>query len=89
MTTTPMTMKESFVRRFANMYVEGFRSMTIGRKLWLLILVKLFLFFAVLKLFFFPDILERDYNTDAERADAVRQHLAAPADNNTIEKFKQ
>lgn len=82
-------MNESFIRRFTSMYVEGFRSMTIGRKLWLLILVKLFLFFAVLKLFFFPDILKRDYDTDADRADAVRQHLAAPADDNTTEKYKQ
>ena len=58
-----------------SMYVEGFRQMTVGRKLWLLILVKLFIFFAILKLFFFPDILSRDYDTDAERAEAVRESL--------------
>ncbi len=72
-------MRESLCHRIASMYVEGFRNMTIGRGLWVLILVKLFLFFVVLKLFFFPDILKRDYDTDAERAAAVRQHLAAPA----------
>lgn len=72
-------MKESLCHRIASMYVDGFRNMTIGRGLWVLILVKLFLFFAVLKLFFFPDILKRNYDTDAERAAAVRQHLAAPS----------
>lgn len=56
-------------------YVEGFRSMTVGRKLWLLILIKLFVLFFVFKLFFFPDILSRDYDTDRERADAVRSSL--------------
>lgn len=57
------------------MYVEGFRSMTIGRTLWAIILLKLFIMFFVLKLFFFPNILEKNYNTDAERASAVRHNL--------------
>ena len=55
--------------------MEGFRSMTLGKKLWMLILIKLFILFFVFKLFFFPDILSRDYDTDAERAEAVRESL--------------
>lgn len=39
-------------------YLEGFRSMTLGRTLWLIILIKLFIMFFVLKLFFFPDFLD-------------------------------
>lgn len=38
-----------------NFYLEGFRSMTLGRTLWLIILVKLFIMFFILKIFFFPD----------------------------------
>lgn len=38
-------------------YADGFRSMTLGRTLWAIILVKLFIMFAVLRLFFFPDLL--------------------------------
>ena len=30
-----------------NFYVEGFRSMTLGRTLWLIILVKLFIMFFI------------------------------------------
>lgn len=56
-------------------YVEGFRSMTVGRKLWLLILIKLFIIFFVFKLFFFPDLLSRDYDNDTDRAEAVRTTL--------------
>ena len=40
-----------------NFYLEGFRSMTLGRTLWLIILVKLFIMFFILKIFFFPDFL--------------------------------
>lgn len=56
-------------------YYDGFRQMTVGRTLWILILVKLFVIFAVLRLFFFPDILSRDYDTDEERANHVRKEL--------------
>lgn len=56
-------------------YLDGFRSMTVGRKLWALILIKLFILFAVMKIFFFPDLLKRDYDNDDERASAVRTSL--------------
>lgn len=56
-------------------YAEGFRNMTVGRSLWLIILIKLFIMFAILKVFFFPDRLATGYDNDAERADAVRNAL--------------
>lgn len=62
-------------RSIWSMYYDGFRNMTVGRWLWAIILVKLAILFLVFKLFFFPDILQRDYDTDAERADAVRTNL--------------
>lgn len=66
---------KSMLGRVWNFYIEGFRSMTIGRKLWAIIIVKLVVLFLVLKLFFFPDILQERYDSDAERADAVRNNL--------------
>ena len=65
----------SLPARVLRFYIEGFRSMTIGRKLWALIIIKLAFIFLIMKMFFFPDILSRDYDTDAERADAVRESL--------------
>jgi flagellar basal body-associated protein FliL len=66
----------SVVKRIYLFYYEGFRSMTVGKSLWALIIVKLFLFFVVLKLFFFPNILKTSYDTDEERAAAVRTALS-------------
>ena len=57
------------------MYADGFRQMTVGKRLWALILIKLAIIFLVLKVFFFPDILERDYADDTSRAQAVRATL--------------
>lgn len=67
-----------FWRRVVDLYVDGFRSMTVGRKLWMLIIIKLIFIFGVMKLFFFPDLLSRDYDNDTDRADAVRSSLCTP-----------
>jgi len=64
------------IERIVRFYVDGFRSMTVGRTLWAIILVKLFVIFAVLKLFFFPDFLAG--KSDEERSRHVMAELAAP-----------
>ena len=70
-----MAQSMSFFRRVADLYVDGFRSMTVGRSLWAMIIIKLIIIFAILKVFFFPDILGTRYDTDEDRAAAVRQSL--------------
>ena len=52
--------------------------MTWGRKLWRIILIKLFIMFAVLRLFFFPDLLKRDFKSDEERATHVLEQMTHP-----------
>ncbi len=67
--------KQSMIKRVYRLYADGFRSMTIGRTLWLIIAIKLVIFFAIIKLFFFPDVLKENYDNDAERAEHVRSEL--------------
>lgn len=43
--------------RVIKFYAEGFRSMTIGRTLWLIIIIKLMIMFCILKPIFFPRFL--------------------------------
>lgn len=59
-------------------YYEGFKSMTLGKSLWLIIIIKLFIMFAILKLFFFPDFLKTKFKTDKERSDYVIEQLTKP-----------
>ena len=47
----------SFLYRAFRLYYDGFRSMTLGKTLWAIIIVKLIIIFVVLKLFFFPDFI--------------------------------
>jgi hypothetical protein len=69
---------KSMLKKIFNFYYEGFKKMTWGRKLWGIILVKLFIMFAILRLFFFPDLLKRDFDSDEERASHVLEQLTNP-----------
>ena len=66
------------IKRVFRFYYEGFRSMTWGKSLWTIILIKLFIMFVVLKAFFFPNLLKRDFTTDEERSDHVIEQLTNP-----------
>ncbi len=56
-------------------YKEGFSNMTVGKKLWLIVIIKLFIMFAILKVFFFPNFLKKNYDTDDERGEHVTNQL--------------
>ena len=56
-------------------YVDGFKSMTTGRVLWLIILVKLFIMFAILRIFFFPNYLNEHTNSSEEKGEFVSTQL--------------
>lgn len=49
-------MRQFFKKAWA-LYYEGFRDMRLGRALWAIILIKLFIMFVILRIFFFPNML--------------------------------
>lgn len=61
--------------RVIRFYLEGFRSMTVGKTLWMIIFIKLFLMFAVLKVWFFSDYLKTNFFTDEQRAEHVLEQI--------------
>jgi hypothetical protein len=66
-------------KRLYLFYRQGFRSMVVGRSLWKIIAIKLFIIFAVLKLFFFQNYLENNFNSERERAGHVLENLTGPS----------
>ncbi len=64
--------------RIFRFYIEGFRSMTWGRTLWILILIKLFVMFVILKIFFFPRYLNQ-FDTAEEKEHYVLEELVERA----------
>ncbi len=73
--------KEYPVKLF-RFYRDGFRRMTVGKTLWKIIIIKLIIMFAVLKLFFFPNYLNTSFSTDQQRADHVIDQLIRPVAKN-------
>ncbi|MDE6379717.1 MAG: DUF4492 domain-containing protein [Muribaculaceae bacterium] len=65
----------SKARKVLDFYVDGFRNMTVGKKLWAIIFIKVIILFFVFKLFFFPDLLKENYDNDDDRARAVAEQL--------------
>ncbi|MCP3887921.1 MAG: DUF4492 domain-containing protein [Desulfobulbaceae bacterium] len=74
--------KNNWLISCGRLYWDGFRSMTVGKTLWKIIFIKLFVMFAVLKLFFFPNFLKNTFATDEQRAEYVLHHLA-PSEKNS------
>ena len=58
--------KSGFWYRAFDLYYDGFRNMTLGRTLWLVIAIQLFIMFAVLKVFFFPNFLKQQAGRGGE-----------------------
>ena len=46
-----------------------------GKKAWIIILLKLFIMFFVLKLFFFPNFLNSRFDNDKEKGEYVLEQL--------------
>ena len=62
--------KNSFLFRAFDLYYDGFRNMKLGKTLWLIIGIKLFIIFIILKLFFFPNFISQ-HSEKGEEADFV------------------
>ncbi len=71
----PITCGQTAMKKVLLFYLDGFRRMTVGKTLWMIILLKVVFIFAVLKLFFFPDFLKTNFANDEQRADHVFERL--------------
>ncbi len=64
------------MKKIINFYLSGFKDMSVhSKKLWIIILVKLFIMFFILKIFFFPNFLNSKFDTDKEKGDYVIEQL--------------
>jgi len=64
------------IKKIINFYYEGFVNMSkTGKTLWAIIFIKLFIMFAILKMFFFPNVLKTQFKTDEERSNHVIENL--------------
>jgi hypothetical protein len=66
----------NILKRLLYFYIDGFRNMSgWGRKVWIIIIIKLFIMFAILRIFFFQGFLEKNYNNDKDKGEYVLNQL--------------
>ena len=68
-------LKKGFFPKLLQLWKEGLRSMTWGKPLWILNIIKLLILFGVLRLFFFPNFLKEQSKTKEGRQEYVRNEL--------------
>lgn len=69
---TPLKEILLHINSIVSFYVNGFRDMSKqGRTLWTIILIKLFIMFIVLKLFFFSNFLNSNYDNELDKSNHV------------------
>lgn len=74
-----MVLKQK-IKSIATFYIEGFKSMTWGKELWFLIILKLVILFLVLRLFFFKPVLAG--KTTEQKSSFVGEQLIEKLDTN-------
>ena len=74
-----MPNQPNLASRIWHFYRDGFRNMTWGRPLVWLIVLKLFILFAILRVFFFKPAMAG--MSDEQKSEAVGERLAGSASN--------
>ncbi|WP_457605731.1 DUF4492 domain-containing protein [Nitratifractor sp.] len=65
----------SWLKKVYRFYRDGIASMKLGRKLWAIVAIKLFVLFVVIKWLFFPNLLQERFSSDAERSGYILDQL--------------
>ena len=80
-------MMTGLLKKVWHFYRDGFRSQTWGRPLIWLVVLKFFLLFAVLRVFFFRPAMAG--MTDAEKSEAVGENLTRNHNNTNTYNLNQ
>ena len=66
----------NIIKKVYRFYLDGFKNQSkISKRLWLIIIVKLFIMFAVLKIFFFRDYLDSKDLSNKEKSEFIINNL--------------
>ena len=56
-------------------YYDGFRNMTLGKSLWVVIIVKLLIIFGFLIIYIYDNSLRAKFQTQEEKSEFVSKNL--------------
>jgi hypothetical protein len=72
------------INKIVLFYVDGFKNLSsLGKKLWLIIIIKLVVIFVVIKVFFFPTVDNVVKNKNQKEALFIKQLTTTPSIQNS------
>jgi hypothetical protein len=64
------------LKKIWNFYIDSFRNLNKdGKRLALIIIIKLIILFGIFKVFFFRDFLDSRYDTDKQKSEHIIKQL--------------
>ena len=65
----------TILKKVFGFYSAGFRNMVVGKTLWAIILIKLFILFVLFRLFLFHDYLGSKFSSEQDKSNYVIEQL--------------
>lgn len=65
----------NIIRETFNLYVDGFRNMTVGKTLWKIVFIKLVVILVILNYFVHDKRFKTEYQTFEEKSEFVIDNL--------------
>ncbi|PAF44482.1 DUF4492 domain-containing protein [Helicobacter sp. 11S02596-1] len=62
-------------KKFSLLYIEGFKTMQLGKTLWKIIIIKLIVMFGILKIFIFDKNIDNMFSTNEQKSAFVLENL--------------
>lgn len=63
------------LKNFIDLYISGFKNMTLGKTLWGIAIVKILIFIFIFKMFFFNETIHTKFDTQEDKINFVYQNL--------------
>lgn len=66
----------NIIKNIAKFYIDGFKNLEkLGVRLWVIILIKLFIMFIILKIFFFQDFLDKKFDNEKDKSEYILKQI--------------
>ncbi|QDF28842.1 DUF4492 domain-containing protein [Halarcobacter anaerophilus] len=62
-------------KQIINLYVDGFKNLTLGKTLWKIIILKLLIIFTFLNYYIYDKSIKSEYQTETEKIDFVYKNI--------------
>ncbi len=66
----------NIIKNIAKFYIDEFKNIEkLGVRVWIVILIKFFIMFVILKIFFFQDFLDNKFDNDKDKSEYIIEQI--------------